>query len=123
MHFGPSFPFYAEGQGAMPRQEDMRLLKNDLKQLLLTKIRERPLSRGLGIDWDAYLFKNITDYTSESIKNDIIRCIDVFEPRVSRVDEVVIKIDKPGHLIYIKVFCVDFGGRTFDISLSVNIDE
>lgn len=91
--FGPNFPFYkgvtvAGRGGVAERQEDIRLIKNDLTQGLMTLRGERLFRPGFGGDIGRYLFDQNDSESFNALEESIRSQIELFHPRInlSRID-------------------------------------
>lgn len=120
--FGFNFPFFRGNtligttSQVLPRQEDNRLIRNDLLQGLLTNKGERAFRPGFGADITNHLFEQNDEETRSTLSNLITSHIAKFHPRVS-VSTVDISedINNPNMMV-IKVF-----GRT-ELDAS-NVDD
>lgn len=72
--------------GLMPRQEDIRLVKNDVLQLLLTVPGERVQRPGFGTRLRSTVFEPMTDETLDDLRSSILYAIKQNEPRLINVD-------------------------------------
>ena len=94
--YGVNFPFFrgstilGSSEKVAGRQEDYRLIKNDLLQGLLTIKGERLFRPTFGGDIDRYLFELNDDQTMDDLKESIINQIEIFHPRIS-VSRVEVK--------------------------------
>jgi uncharacterized protein len=80
--FGYNFPFLSS-TFVLPPQTDERIIKNDIKQLLLTDQGERVMRPDFGTKIRRTLFEPFDDRTLELLRDSIRNAIDRFEPRVS----------------------------------------
>lgn len=64
---------------------DIDAIKNAVKNLVLTNFYERPFQPFLGSDLSALLFENATVFTAHKIRNQILRVLDEYEPRVNDI--------------------------------------
>ena len=87
----------------MPVQQDARLVKNDLIQLLLTNFGERVMRPDIGSPIPSLQFENMVDGDIAIIKADIAGSIAKYEPRVT-VDEIQIKLKQDDSMIIINIF-------------------
>ena len=100
--FGANAPFISTGGKILQRQEDERLIKNDLLQLLLTAPGERVMRPDFGTGIRPYLFEPIDDSGLNILRSNIREAVAKFEPRVT-LSEVVIDRDDGNSLIKIKL--------------------
>jgi phage baseplate assembly protein W len=68
--------------------DDQAVIRS-VRNLLSTRNYERPFNPDLGSTIDALLFENISPLTANSIKNEITRMIENYEPRANIKDIVV----------------------------------
>jgi phage baseplate assembly protein W len=92
--FGYNFPFLSDSF-VLPPQEDVRLIKNDLKQLLLTSPGERVMRPDYGTPIRKYAFEQLDQQSIDELRSGIRQAILRFEPRVKPADVLV--IGKPDH--------------------------
>ena len=79
--FGYNFPFFSENS-VLPPQADLRLIKNDVKQLLLTSPGERVMRPDYGTIIRKTPFEPLDGHTLLRITASIKKAINRFEPRV-----------------------------------------
>ena len=101
--FGANTPFIGGNEKILSRQEDERLIRNDLLQLLLTSPGERVMRPDFGGGVRDFLFEQIDDVGIELLQNDIEEAIRKHETRV-QITEVVINRNEDSNQIEIKVF-------------------
>lgn len=89
-YYGFNPPFLGGSQNIMSRQEDDRLIKNDILQLLLTVPGERVMRPEYGVNLRNFVFEQMVDRDLSQLKQEIIRGITQFEPRVN-VENVAVK--------------------------------
>ena len=80
--FGANFPFIGGKENVMSRQEDERLIKNDLLQLLLTVNGERVMRPTFGTPLRQYVFEQLDTAGLDSLRASIIEAINLYENRV-----------------------------------------
>ena len=102
--FGYNPPFI-NGRTILPLQQDARLIKNDLLQLLLTNPGERVMRSSLGSPIPRLQFENIIDVDIEVIKEDIRTAILTYEPRVT-IEDVQITLQPDDTQITINIYGV-----------------
>lgn len=91
--YGFNPPFTGGYQKVMSRQADVRLIANDLQQLLMTSPGEREMRPEFGTILKQSLFETITYSLLEDIRSDIQNKIAQYEPRVSAQVEVTANAD------------------------------
>lgn len=89
IYYGYNPPFLGGAQNVMSRQEDDRLIKNDILQLLLTVPGERVMRPDYGVNLRNFVFEQMVDRDLSQLRQEIIRAITEFEPRVD-VEQVTI---------------------------------
>lgn len=89
-YFGWNPPFVGGAQKVFSRQEDERLIKNDLMQLLLTAPGERVHRPDFGTRLRIALFEPLDAITIEDLANEVKSAIDRFEPRLVNVQVFLI---------------------------------
>ncbi|MCK9558808.1 MAG: GPW/gp25 family protein, partial [Candidatus Cloacimonetes bacterium] len=72
-------------RGILPRQVDMRLVKNDLLQLLLTVPGERVQRPDFGTLLRSTVFEPMTSSVISNLQANILSAIDTYEPRLINV--------------------------------------
>lgn len=90
--FGFNPPFMGGAQNVVSRQEDERLIKNDVLQLLLTEPGERVMRPDFGVRLRSFVFEQSTSADVITLQGHIESAIAAFEPRVT-VDELDITRD------------------------------
>lgn len=80
--FGVNRPFLVEGR-FMSFQQDVRLIKNDLIQLLLTAPGERVMRPDFGTLLRRFVFNNITRESLVLLRENILEAIAKYEPRIT----------------------------------------
>ena len=101
-YFGFNPPFFGGAAGVMSRQEDERLIKNDIVQLIQTIPGERVHRPDFGTIVRSSLFEQLTGELLDSVQRDVTYKIAKFEPRVN-VRSVSITADADGNTMNIKV--------------------
>jgi len=90
--YGINMPFIGGNEGFFSRQEGVRLIKNDLLQLLLTVPKDRIMRLDLGTSLGTYPFDQMDKFGMNTLRTDILAAIDKHEPRVA-IDELIIRKD------------------------------
>lgn len=80
--YGFNVPFIGGPQNVFSRQEDDRLIKNDILQLLLTVPGERVMRPLYGVQLRSFVFEQSTDADISILQSEISQSIVEFEPRV-----------------------------------------
>lgn len=101
-YFGFNPPFIGGPSGILSRQEDEKLLKNDLLQLLLTLPGERVMLPEFGTDLRAIIFDQLDDAMLEMLKVNISTAIMQFEPRV-KIQALYLQPDYDRHGLNIRI--------------------
>jgi len=91
-YWGWNPPFVGGVQRVLPRQEDMRLVKNDVLQLLFTLRGERVHRPTFGTALRSTVFEPLTESVLDSLRNDILEAIDENEPRLSNVNVLLVGV-------------------------------
>ena len=113
---GYNFPFLNESNVLSP-QADERIIKNDLKQLLLTRPGERVMRPDFGTPIRDTVFEPLDNPTLVILRNGIKSAIDRFEPRV-RVREI--KLNTNVDTGYLEV--IVFASLTRDPNRIISVD-
>lgn len=101
-YYGSNPPFIGGPEGILSRQEDDRLIKNDILQLLLTVPGERVMRPDFGVNLRNYVFEPGTNTDLSILQSDIRYQIQTQEPRVI-VDDVTIRKSLDDNRIEIKI--------------------
>lgn len=117
-YFGNNYPFWIPTNTVLPQQADVRLIKNDLLQLLLTSPGERRMRPTYGTDIRKYPFDPADDTGIEQLRNSIVTSIRKFEPRVILKD-VIFNLNPDNNRLTISVLCAL--SRDPNIELSVEL--
>ena len=80
--------------GILPRQSDIRLVKNDILQLLLTLPGERVHRPNFGTTLRSTVFEPMTSRVLSDLRTNIISAINTNEPRLINVDVQLTTIPK-----------------------------
>jgi len=80
--FGFNPPFIGGAQNVMSRQEDDRLIKNDILQLLLTIPGERVMRPTYGVNLRNFVFENLVSSDLSILQSNIEEQLRIYEPRV-----------------------------------------
>ena len=88
-YYGFNPPFLGGAENILSRQEDERLIKNDILQLLLTIPGERVMRPDFGVNLRNFVFEQMTTQDMNNLRSEIETQITIQEPRVV-VDSVVV---------------------------------
>jgi len=100
--YGYNPPFLGGPQNIMSRQEDSRLIKNDILQLLLTIPGERVMRPEYGVDIRNFVFENLVHADLSSLELNISQQIQKYEPRVN-IKSINLIPDVERHGLQIKI--------------------
>ena len=96
--------------------EDEKLIKNDILQLLLTSPGERVMRPDFGTEVRRFVFEGITQDSIDGLKESILNAIATFEPRLTATTvEIQTKLDE--NYVNIKVY------GNFNIDRFFNVAE
>lgn len=101
--FGFNPPFVGGNQNVLSRQEDNKLIKNDLLQLLLTAPAERVMRPSYGSPIPPYLFENMDTDSLSELRSDILSAIERNENRVN-VNSLKLNVYRDEHIL--KIFLI-----------------
>ncbi len=104
-YFGYNPPFVGGPSGILSRQEDDKLIKNDLMQLLLTLPGERVMMPNFGTDLRATIFDQLDEATIEMLRMGVSQAISQYEPRIS-VRNIYFRPDYERHGLAIRIVYV-----------------
>lgn len=118
-YIGFNPPIY-DDDNLFPFQMNLRLIKNDIIQLLKTIPGERVMMPEFGVGLQLYQFELFNDAISNDIKNRIMKMIEKYDPRLTILDIEIQQSKEQPNLIYItlmaKVKNIDK-----DLKLTLNI--
>jgi phage baseplate assembly protein W len=89
---GLSFPFRKSAQAFPAPSEDADLIKESLKQILLTQKGERVMRPDFGADVYRFVFENNHAALATLIQTEVARAIGTYEPRVILLNVTVDRI-------------------------------
>ena len=101
-YYGMNPPFTGGAENILSRQEDERLIKNDILQLLLTVPGERVMRPDYGVNLRNFVFEQMVDNRIMSLKNEIQVQITNQEPRVN-IESIVIETDDDNNQMKISI--------------------
>lgn len=116
--FGYNFPFFGQ-TFVLPPQADARLIKNDLKQLLLTSMGERVMRSNYGTILRKVPFDPGDDATLSELRSSIVTAVNQFEPRVALTD-VRFNLDEDNN--YLEIIVLAALTRDPNVTLDVRIN-
>jgi len=117
-YFGYNFPFWVPPNGVLSPQADIRIIKNDILQLLLTSPGERRMRPNFGTKLRKFPFEPSSGPDIDGMSGSIREAIYRFEPRVVLKDIIIKR--SPDHLILtVSVLCAL--SRDPNITLSVEL--
>lgn len=100
--YGMNPPFFGGPQNVLSRQEDDRLVKNDILQLLLTVPGERVMRPTYGVPLRSFVFEQSTDADVSMLCSQITQAIVDTDQRVT-VEEVSAERDDDRHGLNLRV--------------------
>jgi phage baseplate assembly protein W len=80
--YGFNAPFLGGKEKVLSRQEDEKLIRNDLLQLLLTAPGERVMRPNFGSPIRPFLFEQMSEAELDQLRVGILEAIEQYEPRV-----------------------------------------
>lgn len=122
LYYGYNPPFIGGVQNIMSRQEDERLIKNDILQLILTLPGERVYRPTFGTPFRGIVFDTIDEATLQTIERDVQDAIETHEERVA-VNEVKAELQDEGQSIHLKVNVSPNNLPLTQYLLELNFDE
>jgi len=93
VYYGYNPPFIGGLEGILSRQEDERLIKNDILQLLLTLPGERVHEPNFGTRLRAAPFEPLDDVTMSALRTEILAVLEREELRITQT-QVFLKKDE-----------------------------
>ena len=83
--------------------KDIDAVKQSVKNLVLTNFTERPFQPRLGTNVTGLLFENADPFTELAIKDEILRVLEEYEPRVNGVTvDVIDESDRNSYQVNIQ---------------------
>ncbi len=86
MWSGPGFPFEKGVYGYPNIKKDIELIKDSIKQILLTRKGERVMLRNFGSNLHKLIFEPNDELLAELVKVEVEEAIGEWEPRVEIVE-------------------------------------
>lgn len=96
-------PPFLNGTSVLPLQQDVKLIKNDLIQLLLTSYGERVMRPHIGSPIPAMQFENFVDGDISTTRAAIIDAVNKADPRITIVD-IKIKNKNDDNMVIINFY-------------------
>jgi phage baseplate assembly protein W len=116
---GLPYPVTKHPNGLFRSQKGLNVVKGDLLILLLTNPGERVMLPSYGTNLRQYMFRPNNESVAEEVRDEIIRAIDTWEPRIT-VDSIEVtsninrddlnpedSLDQEGHILMIKIAFYD----------------
>lgn len=101
-YYGQNPPWFGGAQNVLSRQEDERLIKNDILQLLMTVPGERVMRPNFGVNLRNFVFDPLTSPELSALRSEIVQKITAQEPRVI-VNSVDLIRDDDKNMLSIKI--------------------
>ena len=117
--FGYNPPFFGGQQGVMSRQAGLRLIKNDLQQLILTLPGERIMRPTFGTILRSTVFDNITEEDLVIIGDQILEAINTFDTRVNA--NVSFEMDEDNHVAWFRIVVQVKDGEASEFTLVLEV--
>jgi len=123
---GISYPLKKDSQGGFfTKETDHFLIKNNLRQLILTERGERPMQPSFGVQLRSKLFEPLDSFLLNGIKEDIRETIAIYDKRI-RITSLLVEEDvslrsRGLNKIYIKLSFVIKDFPTFVDTLEITI--
>ena len=123
---GISYPLKKDSQGGFfTKETDHLLIKNNLRQLILTERGERPMQPSFGVQLRSKLFEPLDSFLLNGIKEDIRETIAIYDKRI-RITSLLVEEDvslrsRGLNKIYIKLSFVIKDFPTFVDTLEITI--
>jgi uncharacterized protein len=114
--FGWNPPFVGGAQNILTRQEDDRLIKNDILQLLLTVPGERVMRPTFGVRLRSFVFEQTISSDLSLLESSIKTAIEFYDSRVV-VSDVIIKRDDDRNGINISIVVTMKNDPSHEISI------
>lgn len=124
--FGMAFPFTNQDSGGYLRKaSDVELIKNNIKQLILTKRGERVMLPNFGTNLKNYLMEPLDQALFSQIRREILESFTKYAKGVN-LNKIQIfpgenSTMSGGHHLYIKLFCslIDEDQITFEVNVNI----
>jgi len=121
-YYGYNAPFIDAGGRTLVRQEDERLVKNDLLQLLMTVPGERIMSPDFGVNLRNFPFEPADQTSMDDLRNEIWTKITTYDNRVL-LKRVQVSANPDANFVSISIMAalVISPARDFLIDLNIPI--
>jgi len=96
-------PPFLGPDGVLPVQQDVRLIKNDYIQLLLTNYGERVMKPDYGSPIPGLQFENLIDQDISRIRSEVFSITSEFEPRIT-LQDVIVKMKPDNATVIINIY-------------------
>ena len=103
MWIGINAPFVGGNEGIFSIQHDVRIVKNDLLQLIMTVPGERVMRPTFGTPLRRYVFESMDDASVDRLRDDIMSAIRQHEKRVE-VDDIIMEKRKSENYLAVKIY-------------------
>ena len=120
-YFGYNYPFY-DKTFVLPPQEGLRLIKNDLLQLLLTSPGERVRRPDYGTIIRASVFEPLDSALEANIRDSIREAIFLYEQRVD-LKSIIIDRNEANYLMSITVYCSLRSDPNITVNVTANLND
>lgn len=124
--YGFRFPFGEISKGGyLKKSSDLSLIKDGLRQLLLTRRGERVMLPNYGTNLNNYLMEPLDQATFNQIKREILESMSIYAPDINLLKIQIFPSETEtlsgGHSLYIKLFCSikEESESSFEIKLSI----
>ena len=121
--FGFNPPFLGGNQNVLSRQEDVRLIQNDILQLLLTSPGQRVMRPDFGTLINFQLFDPLDEEAdgNDQLRDSIVTAIVIHEPRVTvREVNLIDNTEKNLLEIVVQMELSDDASKTFSVTAFIN---
>lgn len=118
-YFGYNPPFFGGHQNVLSRQSGDRIIKNDLRQLLLTSINERVMRPTWGTILHRAIFEPIDSQLLEDVRDNLNNVIAEWEPRVRASVEITTDPDEHVLTVIVTGVYTDQPRKRFDFELTI----
>lgn len=124
--YGLNYPIGKKlNKGYFSKESSIELIRNNLRQLLLTERGERVMLPNFGANLRRFAFQPMDDQLFEEIKDEILEAIQNYGQNVEIVKLGVFPLDKFGSdsfqaiEVKLKVRLVDFDNIIFDVGIKI----
>lgn len=117
VYFGFNPPFISDNDGPLDRQEDERLIKNDILQLLFTTPGERVHRPNFGTNLVTSVFEPLDEITLLALQSSLVDALNENEPRLSN-PRVTLSKDPDEQLLRIYIY----GSLTYNPNVKLELE-